>query len=140
MIDNHRIVAASPTYLDRRGPPATPEDLASHDCLLYNRSAQVYWRLVHGDGRAVEVEASSRLRSDNGEAAHDWTLDGAGLIMKSWVDVAPDLASGRLVRVLPEWRSDPAPVCALFSQNRQMPTRVRLFLNALSKRMITLSD
>ncbi|MBV9459143.1 MAG: hypothetical protein JO141_16715, partial [Bradyrhizobium sp.] len=52
-----------------------------------------------------------------------------------WVDVASDLASGRLVRVLSDWRSDPAPVCALFAQNRQMPTRVRLFLDALTARM-----
>lgn len=135
LIDNHRIIAASPAYVMRHGTPASPEDLTQHDCLLYNRGAQARWRLVHSDGRAAEIEVSSRLRCDNGEVAHDWAVDGAGLIMKSWVDVAPDLASGRLVQVLPEWRSDPAPVCALFAQGRQMPTRVRLFLDAISKRM-----
>jgi LysR family transcriptional regulator, transcriptional activator for dmlA len=138
LIDNHRIVAAAPKYLEQRGAPSSPEDLANHDCLLYNRSGLASWRLVHADGRAVDVEVASRLRCDNGEVAHDWALAGCGLIMKSWVDVAPDLATGRLVRVLPDWRSAAAPVCALFAQNRQMPTRVRLFLDAMSARMSTL--
>ncbi|GKQ55358.1 LysR family transcriptional regulator [Bradyrhizobium sp. Ce-3] len=135
LIDNHRIIAASPGYVMRHGAPASPADLTQHNCLLYNRGAEARWRLAHGDGRIAEIDVSSRLRCDNGEVAHDWAVDGAGLIMKSWVDVAPDLASGRLVQVLPDWRSDPAPVCALFAQGRQMPTRVRLFLDAISKRM-----
>jgi DNA-binding transcriptional LysR family regulator len=135
LIDNHRIIAASPSYLARHGTLSVPEDLTRHECLLYNRSGQTVWRLTHADGRTAEVEVSSRLRCDNGEVAHDWALEGCGLIMKSWVDVASDLAAERLVRVLPDWRSDPAPVCALFAQNRQMPTRVRLFLDALTARM-----
>jgi DNA-binding transcriptional LysR family regulator len=137
LIDNHRIIAAAPSYLERRGTPSTPDELAHHECLLYNRNAQARWQLAHADGRSVAIEVSSRLRCDNGEVAHDWALAGCGLMMKSWVDVAPDLAAGRLIRVLPEWQSDPAPICALFSQ-RQMPTRVRLFVEAVFKRMAAL--
>jgi len=55
--------------------------------------------------------------------------------MKSWVDVEPDLSAGRLVRVLPEWRSEPAPVCALFPSGRQLPTRVRVFVDAIADRL-----
>ena len=51
LIDNHRIIAASPAYVMRHGTPASPEDLTQHDCLLYNRGAQARWRLVHSDGR-----------------------------------------------------------------------------------------
>ena len=81
------------------------------------------------------MRAASRLRCDSGEVAHDWALAGCGLIMKSWVDVEPDVRIGRLVRVLPGWRSDPAPVCALFPSRRQLPTRVRLFLDAMGDRL-----
>jgi LysR family transcriptional activator of dmlA len=55
--------------------------------------------------------------------------------MKSWIDVEPDLRSGRLVHVLPDWRSDPAPICALFPSNRLIPTRVRLFVDAMADRL-----
>jgi LysR family transcriptional activator of dmlA len=54
------------------------------------------------------------------------------LTLNSWVDVEPDLRTGRLVRVLPGWRSDPAPVCALFPSSRQLPNRVRLFIDAMA--------
>jgi len=49
--------------------------------------------------------------------------------------VAADLRARRLVHVVPEWRSDPAPVCALFPSSRQLPTRVRLFLDAIAERL-----
>jgi DNA-binding transcriptional LysR family regulator len=135
LIDNHRVISAAPDYLQRRGMPSKPEDLPQHECLLYNRSTQADWRLVNGAGEVREVRVSSRLQCESGELAHDWALAGGGLVMKSWIDVAADLASGKLVRVLPGWQSDPAPICALFPKNRQMPTRVRLFLEAMSERL-----
>jgi len=134
LADNYRIVVGAPDYLQRRGAPARPSDLENHDCLHYRRAGTL-WRLTGPRGETEEVEAISRLRCDNGEIAHDWALAGCGLIMKSWVDVEPDLRAGRLVRVLPEWRSDPAPVCALFPSGRQLPTRVRLFVEAIADRL-----
>jgi DNA-binding transcriptional LysR family regulator len=134
LADNHRIVVGAPDYLDRCGTPRTPADLDDHEGLHYG-GAGSHWRLVGPDGQSVEVRTASRLRSDNGEVAHDWALAGCGLIMKSWVDVEPDLRAGRLVHVLPGWRSDPVPVCALFPSSRQLPTRVRLFLDAMADRL-----
>ena len=87
--------------------------------------------MVSLSGEAFEVQADSRLRSNSGEAALDWALAGYGLVMNSWVDVKDYLRSGRLVHVLPEWRSDPAPVCALFPSRRQLPLRVRVFIDAM---------
>jgi DNA-binding transcriptional LysR family regulator len=45
-----------------------------------------------------------------------------------------------LVHILPEWSSDPAPVCALFPSSRQLPTRVRLFLDAMADRLNRRAD
>jgi DNA-binding transcriptional LysR family regulator len=134
LADNHRIVVGAPDYLERRGTPLMPTELEDHECLHYSRTA-THWRLAGPGGAVVEIRAASRLRCDNGEVAHDWALAGCGLVMKSWVDVEPDVHAGRLVHVLPEWCSDPAPICALFPSNRQLPTRVRLFLDAMSDRL-----
>jgi DNA-binding transcriptional LysR family regulator len=109
----------------------TPADLEGHDCVHY-RGVGTHWRLVDSGGQAIEVRAASRLRSNSGEVALDWALAGCGLVMNSWVDVEADLRTGRLVHVLPEWRSDPAPVCALFPSSRQLPSRVRLFIDAMA--------
>ncbi|MCW2238741.1 LysR family transcriptional regulator [Azospirillum canadense] len=134
LADNHRVVVGAPDYLALWGQPATPADLERHECLQYP-GAGAFWRLIGPDGEAVEVRTASRLRSDNGDVAQDWALAGCGLIMKSWVDVQADVLAGRLLRVLPDWRSDAAPVCALFPSHRQLPTRVRLFLDAMANRL-----
>jgi DNA-binding transcriptional LysR family regulator len=134
LADNYRIVVAAPDYLESRGAPTIPQDLTRHECILY-RSAETQWRLVGPAGKAVELKVASRLRCNDGEVAHDWALAGCGLIMKSWVDVALDVRAGRLIRVLPEWRSEPTPVYALFPSNPQLPLRVRLFLDAMAGRL-----
>jgi DNA-binding transcriptional LysR family regulator len=129
LIDDYRVVAAAPEYLRRRGTPATPAELAAHDCVHY-RGVGARWRLISLAGEVVDVQADSRLRSNSGEAALDWALAGCGLVMHSWVDVNCHLRAGRLVHVLREWRSKPAPVCALFPSNRQLPARTRVFIEA----------
>jgi DNA-binding transcriptional LysR family regulator len=131
LIDDYRIVVASPGYLERRGTPMTPADLDGHDCVHY-RGVGTHWRLVGSDGQAIEVRAASRLRSNSGQVALDWALAGCGIVMNSWVDVEPDLRAGRLVHVLKEWRSDPANVCALFPSNRHLPSRAQLFIDAMA--------
>ncbi len=130
LIDDYRVVVGAPEYLQQRGTPATPAELEAHDCVHY-RGVGTHWRLVSLAGEAVEVRANSRLRSNSGDAALDWALAGCGLVMHSWVDVKDHLRSGRLVHVLRDWRSESAPVCALFPSSRQLPTRVRVFIDAM---------
>jgi LysR family transcriptional activator of dmlA len=134
LADNHRVIVAAPAYLDVHGTPLDPADLPQHQC-LHHGALRAAWRLVGPDGEAREISVDSRLRSDNGEVSLDWALAGCGLILKSWIDVEADLRSGRLIQVLPEWRSEAAPVCALFPSNRLVPTRVRLFLDAMTTRL-----
>jgi DNA-binding transcriptional LysR family regulator len=131
LIDDYRVVVGAPEYLQRRGTPATPASLEDHDCVHY-RGVGAHWRLVSLAGETVEVRADSRLRSNSGEAALDWALSGCGLVMHSWVDVQCHVRSGRLVHVLPEWRSELAPVCALFPSSRHLATRVRVFIDAMA--------
>jgi len=132
LIDDYRIVVGAPAYLERRGMPKSPADLENYDRVHY-RGVGTHWRLIGPGGKRVEVRAVSRLRSSSGEVALDWALAGCGLAMNSWVDVEPNLRAGRLVQVLPEWRSEPAPVCAVFPASHQLPARVRLFVDAMAE-------
>ncbi len=134
LADNYRVIVAAPAYLDAYGVPLTPADLPQHQC-LHHGVLRVAWRLVGPGGEVRETSVDSRLRSDNGEVSLDWALAGSGLILKSRIDVEAELRSGRLIHVLPEWRSEEAPVCALFPSNRLVPTRVRLFLDAMATRL-----
>jgi len=134
LMDSWRILVASPAYLDRRGRPAAPGDLVSHDILRYDPAAGP-WRLQGPDGAVAEVEAVPRLSADNGDAVLDWALAGCGVSLKSTVDVSAELAAGRLERVLPDWRSAPAPIYALLPSARHLPTKTRVFLEAIAARL-----
>jgi DNA-binding transcriptional LysR family regulator len=133
LADNHRIIVAAPDYLARRGMPLSPQDLVDHDCLHHGPGT--IWHLTEPDGETSQIEPSSQLHCDNGEVWHDWALAGAGIAMKSWIDVAADIEAGRLVQVLPAWRSPPAPICALLHARTLIPTRVRIFLEHMAERL-----
>src|SRR5688572_17362492 len=61
------VACASPAYLEEHGEPETPEDLASHDCLLYSYlSTANVWRFTAPDGREIPVAVSGSLRINNG--------------------------------------------------------------------------
>lgn len=135
LTDNRRIICAAPAYLAKRCAPQTPEDLAKHDCIVMSRSgvAHADWRLEQRDtGALTTVRVKGRFATDNGELAHDWALAGLGLVRRSILDVADELASGRLVEVLPRWAGPRAPVQVLYASRRHLPARVRLFIDHLA--------
>jgi DNA-binding transcriptional LysR family regulator len=136
LADNRRLVCAAPDYLQRRGVPRAPADLAAHDCIVMSRSAalQADWsmRPLHDRGAALTtVRVRGRLVADNGEQANDWALAGLGLARRSLWDIAAELGDGRLVEVLPDWTSDAAPIQVVFPSRRFLPARARVFIDML---------
>lgn len=130
LADNHRILVASPGYLDHVGRPSSPADFGGVSFLRYD-DGDAPWRLTGPRGEVAQVQARPRLRADSGEVVHDWALAGLGIMLKSQIDVAADLAAGRLEQVAPGWRSPPAPIYALFPSGRLRPSKVRVFVDAL---------
>ncbi|MEH3118844.1 MAG: LysR family transcriptional regulator [Methylorubrum populi] len=134
LAENRRILVAAPACLDRQGRPATPEDLCRLTALRYGASDEP-WRVIGPDGQTVEIAPRTRLRCDSGDAVHDWAVAGHGVTLRSEVDVAEDLALGRLERVLPGFASAPMPIHVLFPSKRQMSVKLRLFIEALTEHL-----
>jgi len=135
LTDNRRIICAAPNYLNQRGIPQTPAELVAHDCIVMSRSSASHadWRLEQRDtGLQTTIRVKGRFATDNGELAHDWALAGMGLVRRSFLDVSDELASGRLVEVLPQWTGERAPVQVLYASRRHLPARVRLFIDHLA--------
>jgi LysR family transcriptional regulator, transcriptional activator for dmlA len=132
LTDSHRILVASPGYLERHGRPTSPRELSDH-AILRMVGWDAPWPLIGPNGAIVELNLPSRLRTDNGEVVHDWALAGHGITLKSAIDVAEDVRSGLLEQVLPDWRSTDAPIYALLPSGAHVPLKVRLFLDNLEK-------
>lgn len=130
---NTRLLCASPAYLDRRGVPASVQDLPEHDCLLLfgARGQRGRWELIDAGGRVHRVAVAGRLESNLGELLRDAVLAGQGIAAHSLWHVADDLAAGRLVRVLPEYQLADTGIHAVVPDRRHVPARVRAFVEFL---------
>jgi DNA-binding transcriptional LysR family regulator len=132
LADNRRVVVASPAYLAAHGTPAHPEALARHACLTFGaRGSQSRGWLFEVDGQVVPVRVTGPLECNDGAVLHEWALAGHGLAWRSMWEVAGELASGRLVTVLDDFRAPDDAIHALFAQRRHLPLRVRMFIDHL---------
>ena len=123
-----RVVVASPAYVAQHGAPQSADELAQHNCL--SLGPQRGWTLrVDGEVRAVRVAGT--LECNDGAVLHEWALAGKGLSWRSLWEVGDDIAAGRLVSVLDDLAAPPVGIYAVFPQRRQLPLRVRLFIDLL---------
>ncbi|RWR01231.1 LysR family transcriptional regulator [[Pantoea] beijingensis] len=127
---NRRVLCASPAYAERCGLPQSFHELAVHTCIGIGESAVVEWFFGAGEEQQ-SIMVNPRYRVNNGEAAHELALRGAGITLKSLWDVADDLRSHKLIEVLPHQPLSAAPLHAIWLNGRHQPLRVRLFVAQL---------
>lgn len=132
----HEVTIASPDYLARFGTPRTIDDLQSqgHEMVSFLSGADdkpiPLDFVVDGKVREITLPASISVTGADSYAA--CASAGLGLIQVPRYRVADDLRTGRLVEVLPDFPPDPMPVSVLYPQNRQLSTRVRVFVDWLA--------
>ncbi|MFP3444348.1 LysR family transcriptional regulator [Pseudomonas sp. SIMBA_067] len=132
-----RVYCASPAYLQARGVPLKPEDLAGHDCLPYGHSRQVQWQFRQG-GKAQAIQVTGRMRANNGELLRDAAIAGMGVTYLPTFIVGQALADGRLVNVLEEWTPPALQLSAVYPQHRQVARPVQGFVSFLRERLVQL--
>ena len=132
-----RVYCASPAYLQARGVPLKPEDLAGHDCLPYGHSRQVQWQFRQG-GKAQAIQVTGRMRANNGELLRDAAIAGMGVTYLPTFIVGQALADGRLVNVLEEWTPPTLQLSAVYPQHRQVARPVQGFVSFLRERLVQL--
>lgn len=135
---NRRVLVAAPTYLAVHGAPQSLDDLAMHHCLVVREHTDAdprrhdHWALQHeGDTALHRVAIAGPLSSNSGELVRDWCLAGQGIMLRSLWDIAPRIASGELVHLLPAWSHRDADIHWLAPWQAQSPKRIRLLVAAL---------
>lgn len=135
LLENDRILCASPAYLETHGRPLLPSDLARHRLIEIAEDENTVgrWTLTHRKTKkVVNLAAVPVLRSNSGSAALDWCLAGLGIVLRSRWHAAAPLADGRLEEVLPDWHM-PADVYAYFAAKKPS-AQLRAFLDAMALR------
>jgi DNA-binding transcriptional LysR family regulator len=128
------LLCAAPSYLAAHGTPAHPSDLARHRCIAYAYGGdRGDWVLTGPEGE-VRVRVSARLQVNNGDAIQAAIREGYGIARQPDFIAAADLAAGRMVQVLPEWRLPEIGIHAVYPPARTLSAKVRSFVDFLAER------
>jgi DNA-binding transcriptional LysR family regulator len=142
---NERWLCASPGYLREHGRPSHPRELANHStlCIRENNADGTLWHYRRGHqkekqkgqlaAKRASVRVTPQLLSNDGEITRNWALAGMGIVLRSQWDAQPFIASGQLVRLLPEWQFDGADILALVPTRRHQSARVQAWLMHLKQ-------
>jgi len=129
--DVRMIVCAAPSYIERRGTPCSPDELRQHDCLVFSdQPGPVDWRFKSA-GTRHSARITGRLWANALDVLTAAAIDGAGIVRTPSWQVAEDIQSGRLRRILQDYETTPAPVNVLFERARRTSPSVRAFLDYL---------
>ena len=123
---------ASPSYLEARGIPLTPDDLEYHQGLLYKSSLnQVHWQSTKAN-QIQRYKIQSKVVSNNGMALLEMTKAGLGISNSPNFFVKDALASGELVEILSEYKQKPLDIYVVYPNRRHLPAKVRAFIEFLA--------
>ena len=130
------VVCGAPAYLARRGTPTQLAELADHNCMIYSDSPfGREWHFVAKDGSEQAVPLSGNFVANSGEALRLAAVAGQGLMFAPRFLVSDDVAAGRLVPLLTEFRTVELTVDAIYPHRRYLSAKVRAFLDLFTRHL-----
>jgi len=129
-----RVLCASPQYLEARGTPGVPEDLANHDCIASEATHSRDWNF-RKSGADYSIAISHRLMVTTVETAIDAALAHVGIAHLMSYHAAGYVANGQLRIVLERFEPPLRPLSLVYPSQRQMPLKLRAFLDFTTPRL-----
>ncbi|WP_077288274.1 LysR family transcriptional regulator [Cognaticolwellia aestuarii] len=122
-----RLLCASPHYLDQHGTPTHPNDLVTHNGLFYQLSDIIHnvWLFSH-QGEKFKIKMNGNRAANDGDLVRRWCVASKGLATKSALDVASDLLTGKLVNVMPEYKTTDTELWIICPSRQSITPAVRL--------------
>lgn len=132
IFSNNRILCASPSYIEQFGIPQTLMDLKRHQCILIReREATAGKWILHKGSQKLKTNLNYSMKTNSGEVARQWCLDGHGIILRSAWSVQHDLATRNLIQIMPEYYY-PADFYMLYPRRLDTSAKLRIVANYLS--------
>jgi DNA-binding transcriptional LysR family regulator len=144
LADNHRVLVASPSYLQQHGFPEQPKDLVQHRCLVMERLGEPLneWRFRTNHG-PLSIKVTPALLSNDGSIIRHWALCGAGIAYKSIWDVKQDIEAGKLLTILDDFTlgfqasdNENIGLQLVYPSRQYVPRQVSGFIEFLKSRLV----
>jgi len=132
---NPWVLVGAPAYLAARGTPAVPDELSTHDALIYSTvQGDERWHFAGADGATRSVPVKGPLRSNNLSALLAATRAGMGLAALPWYVAHESVKQGAVAVLLPAWSLPAQEIHAVFPSPRMVPSKVSGFVDDLAGR------
>ena len=132
LFKSYTVVCASPGYIEQHGAPQTPDDLRSHQCLVYGHVAEPTRWTCHDD-KGVEhaVDVNSTLTSSSGDLLSQLAAKDMGVVIQPTFIAGDRIKRGELVPLLTNYEWPAVPAYAVYPPTRHLSFRVRTFIDYL---------
>jgi DNA-binding transcriptional LysR family regulator len=130
----HMMIVGAPTYLEKRGAPRHPADLAAHDCIVGRRQEnRIDWLVKTPDGTTVRQAVPIKHEFQDFESLLMAVRAGHGLTqLPSWM-VRDDIRSGALRIVLDGMSGGELPINLLWPRTKTLPAKMRVVIDGLTQ-------
>lgn len=134
------VCAGARRYFDQHGMPATPADLAHHNCLVYEGTGNgAAWPFVGPRGK-YNVAVSGNLRSNSVETIRTGVLAGVGIGMFTRLSLYDELRHPDIVTVLGDFLTESSDVSLVWPNRRLVSSRVRRVTDFFAAALQTRSE
>ena len=126
---SRRFLVASPSLLAEKGEPTTPAELAAFPILHQEEQGGSAWHLTAENGDTSAMAIEPRLATGSFDVLIAAACQGAGIALLPAANCREALASGALVRVLPQWSGIDGILHIVFASRRGMLPSVRAVID-----------
>jgi len=128
------VIVASPEYLQQHGTPQQPEDIQSHQCLIFPmQGVSSDWLFRDANGTVTAVKPRGRLQLTNAMAHKQCALDHMGITILSKWSAWEELRSGKLIQLFSDYDTAMADfdnaVWLVYPSRKYLPLKVRVFID-----------
>lgn len=132
------VLCAAPSYLKDRGTPQHPSDLSQHDVMGYSLMAMGdLWQFTGPDG-PISAKVKPRMWTNNGDSCVAAAVKGAGIVLQPTFLIDQELASGKLVEILPQFRSAELGIYAVYPSRKFVQPKVKALVEFLTQKLASL--
>ncbi|MGO8145540.1 LysR family transcriptional regulator [Rhizobium leguminosarum] len=138
LLESRRVIVASSAYLDAKGIPKTPQDLANHNCFSFNfRRSLNEWPFRNpGTSEVYRLPVTGNTAVNSGMVMRRLCLSGSGLGRVGQFHVQPDIDAGKLISLLEEYNPhDMEQIHAVFAGHEHLAARIRAFIDFLAEHL-----
>jgi DNA-binding transcriptional LysR family regulator len=136
LMTNHKIVCASPEYIEKHGKPKHPNDLIEHNCVIFGENK--IWEFHHKKTSEVIKlrNLKGNIKCDNGEIIKELILSGIGLTIKSSRDCQDEIKNGNMVVLLKDYEiANETMFYLVYPSGNFKSPKVKAFIDFFQKKL-----